>query len=102
MTKLGEPGDRGMTSVVLIGYGAIARMVVDGLARTNAGARVVGVLVRPAKVNQTRAALPRSIEVIPSPDKISAIAPDLVVECAGSLRSGNMAKQFSRRASISW
>jgi aspartate dehydrogenase len=72
-----------MTSVVLIGYGAIAKLVPEGLAADDESAIVAGILVRPNKLDAARAALPKTIAVITSPQEITPIRPDLVVECAG-------------------
>ena len=69
--------------VVLIGYGAIARLVIDGLANGEDDPAVVGILVRAGRLDETRSALPESIAVITSADEIPPINPDLVVECAG-------------------
>jgi aspartate dehydrogenase len=71
-----------MTKIVLIGYGAIAKLVIDGLARDSETA-VAGILVRANMLPTARDALPGSVAVITSPDEIPPLEPDLVVECAG-------------------
>jgi aspartate dehydrogenase len=71
-----------MTKIVLIGYGAIAKLVIDGLARDGETA-VAGILVRADMLPTMRDALSGSVAVITSPDEIPPLEPDLVVECAG-------------------
>ena len=70
-------------AIVLIGFGAIARIVVDGLAANTEGARIAAVLVRKQRAESVRAELGAEIEIITEVRDIDAIAPDLVVECAG-------------------
>ena len=53
-----------MITVVLIGYGAIARMVRRELAAHGDSIRIAGVLVRPNRAAETRAALGSEIPVI--------------------------------------
>ena len=69
-------------AIVLIGFGAIARIVVDGLAANTEGARIAAVLVRKQRAESVRAELGAEIEIITEVRDIDAIAPDLVVECA--------------------
>ena len=70
-----------MLNVVLIGRGAIASEVLKHI-RPGAGVSVTGVLVRPARVEAARAALPPAIEVASAIGDLAA-EPDLIAECAG-------------------
>lgn len=72
-----------MTNIALIGYGAIGRMVVAGLADAADQARLVGVLVRQGYVAQARADLDPSVTVAWRFEELAETAPDLIVECAG-------------------
>lgn len=72
-----------MTDVVLIGYGAIARLVVAELARHGDRGPIAGVLVRPGRLEETRAELATGMPVITNIGELAGLAPDLVVECAG-------------------
>lgn len=66
----------------LIGYGAIGRMVVDGLAGDRDVA-IAGILVRPNRQEAAREALAPEIAVCTSVDELIALKPELVAECAG-------------------
>ena len=68
-------------NVLLIGHGAIAREVLKHLA-PDQPAVVRSVLVRPARLEEARAALPQSIEVVADLDDLKAV-PRLAAECAG-------------------
>ena len=72
-----------MKTVVLIGYGAIAHMVVDELAKDASEIRVGAILVRENRVEAARRELPDSIEVVTAVSELLATRPDMVVECAG-------------------
>ena len=72
-----------MTKIVLIGYGAIGRMVAQGLADAAEKARLVAVLVHEERVDEARAALDAGVEVITGLDGMSETEPDLIIECAG-------------------
>ena len=72
-----------MRSVALIGYGAIARMVVEELAKDGSKVRIAAVLVRENRVETARRELPSSIDVVATVSELLAARPDLVVECAG-------------------
>ena len=72
-----------MIGVVLIGYGAIARMVLGELAPHGDRVRIAGVLVRRNRVAGTRAALEPGIPVITGARELGRLTADLVVECAG-------------------
>jgi aspartate dehydrogenase len=67
----------------LIGFGAIARLVVKGLDRTVPRAEIAAVLVRPERATETRAALPGTIAVVSQASRLAVLELDLVVECAG-------------------
>lgn len=72
-----------MKRIALIGYGAIARILIQKLAEHDPAGEVqiAGVLVRPAHVDAARAALgPRVVTDI---DALIRLTPNLVVECAG-------------------
>jgi aspartate dehydrogenase len=73
---------------VIIGLGAIGRMVVDRLAEGGpvegeSDVCVAGVAVRPARAAEARAELAPEIAVYTSAEEIVAARPDMVVECAG-------------------
>jgi aspartate dehydrogenase len=68
-------------NVLLIGHGAIAQEVLKRLGPTDE-ARVAAVLVRPARLDATRAALPDSIEVVSAVRDVT-VRIDLAAECAG-------------------
>ena len=70
-----------MLNVVLIGRGAIATEVLRHIG-PGAGAAVTGVLVRPGREAEARAALPATLEVASAIGEL-ATAPDLIAECAG-------------------
>lgn len=67
---------------LLIGHGAIARHVLKNLAPDEA-ARCVGLVVRPARLAETRAQLGGAIRVEASIAAFGAGLPRFVVECAG-------------------
>jgi len=69
--------------VALIGFGAIGRAVAEGLLADAAGPALVGVLVRPGRVDEARRALPAGVAVAATLPELLALGPDLVVECAG-------------------
>ena len=68
--------------VLLIGYGAIAQEVLKHI-EPGEDARIAAILVRPARVDEVRAAVAgRGIEVVSSFDDLT-VTPQLVAECAG-------------------
>lgn len=68
--------------VALIGYGAIAQEVLKHIG-DGEPARIAAIVVRPARVEQVRAAVAeRGIAVVSSLDDLTA-APGLIAECAG-------------------
>jgi aspartate dehydrogenase len=71
------------TAVAIIGFGAIGRFVAEKLPGI-AGARLVCVLVRPARVAEVRRLLPAgAAPVVSDLPELVRLAPDLVLECAG-------------------
>ncbi len=68
-------------NVLLIGYGAIAQEVLKHIG-ADEPARITAVLVRPARLEEVRAALPDDIEVVADLDDLRMV-PDLAAECAG-------------------
>ena len=72
-----------MKTVALIGYGAIAHMVVDELAKDVSEICVGAVLIRENRVETARRELPDSIRVVTAVPELLADQPDVVVECAG-------------------
>jgi aspartate dehydrogenase len=66
---------------VLVGHGAIARHVLKSLAADEA-ARCMGLVVRPARLAETRSAVP-GLRVEASIATFAGALPGLVVECAG-------------------
>ncbi len=72
-----------MKKIALIGYGAIAHMVVDELAKVADKFEISAVLVRTKRAAAAREELPDHIEVVSDVTDLLALSPDLVVECAG-------------------
>ncbi|MEC9454973.1 MAG: aspartate dehydrogenase [Pseudomonadota bacterium] len=68
---------------VIIGLGAIGRMIVDRLAGEKSPVRLQGVLVRPARAAEAREELASDIAVFTSAEDVIEAKPDMVVECAG-------------------
>ena len=69
--------------IVIIGLGAIGRMLVEGLADGASPVRIIGVAVRPARAAEARGELASDIALFTTPEEIIAAGPDMVVECAG-------------------
>ena len=69
--------------IALIGLGAIGQTVAASLIEESRGAELVGVLVRPSRLDQARKALPETVQVATNPHDLLALSPTLVVECAG-------------------
>ncbi|MYF86723.1 MAG: aspartate dehydrogenase [Rhodospirillaceae bacterium] len=69
------------SSVAIVGYGAIGRYTVGALAGDE-NCRIGAVIVRPARIGETQAALGPAIQVT---DSVTALAepPGLIVEAAG-------------------
>lgn len=76
-------GEESAIKIVVIGYGAIGRMVVAEIGKMDGPAEIVGVLVRPSRLAETRAALPVGIAPLTSAIDALRFDPDLIVECAG-------------------
>ena len=72
-----------MKTVALIGYGAIAHMVVDELAKDTSEVRLGAVLVRENRLETARRELPNPIDVVTAVRELLANQPDVIVECAG-------------------
>lgn len=74
-----------MKRIALIGYGAIARITLGKLQEHDpeGAVRVVGVLVREARVAETRAALGDGVAVVSAVEELVRLSPNFVVECAG-------------------
>jgi aspartate dehydrogenase len=70
------------TAVGLIGYGGIARDVVAALRESGTGAKIVGVLCRPGRSAQAKAAL-GDITIVESLADLIALRPTIVAEVAG-------------------
>ncbi len=72
-----------MKNIALIGYGAIAHMVVDELAQEEDQIKVRAVLVRTNRAAAAREELPDHIAVVSNITDLLSLSPELVVECAG-------------------
>ena len=82
-------------NVLLIGYGAISQEVLKHIG-PHEPARITGVLVRPARLGETRAALPDNIEVVADLDDLRTV-PDLAAECAGHQAVAQHGAEILRR-----
>jgi aspartate dehydrogenase len=78
-------GGRGeqFMKIILIGLGAIGRMIIEHLADGASPVRIIGVAVRPARAAEARGELASGIAIFSSPEEIIAAKPEMVVECAG-------------------
>ena len=65
----------------LIGYGAIAKVVMDVVHRHSRNTMITAVLVRPGKTNTIE--LPSGCQVVHRVEDLIALAPDGIYECAG-------------------
>jgi aspartate dehydrogenase len=74
-----------MKRIALIGYGAIARIMVDRLREHDPDGRVriVGILVREGRVQETQAAAGADVRVVSTIGDLLRLTPNIVVECAG-------------------
>ena len=72
-----------MKTIALIGYGALAQVVVDELGKDASEIRIDAILVRENRVDAARADLPNAINVVTEIPELLAGQPNLVVECAG-------------------
>jgi aspartate dehydrogenase len=69
--------------VAIIGFGAIARDLIDILAAQERAPDHVTLLVRPGREAEVQATLGAAASVTSSLDTVLAARPDVVVECAG-------------------
>jgi aspartate dehydrogenase len=74
-----------MKKVALIGYGAIARIALNKVTEHDhdGQVKIVGVLVRENREEETRAALDGSIAVVTDIKELIRLSPNIVAECAG-------------------
>lgn len=70
------------SKVALIGYGGIARTVIQYLPELAPGSSICAVLVRPAYVESAHSEIDESIAVVDAVDALLAHKPDIVAECA--------------------
>ncbi len=82
-------------NVLLIGYGAISREIIKHIG-ADEPARISAVLVRPARLAETRAALPDDIQVVTDLDDLLMV-PDLAAECAGHQAVAQYGVEILRR-----
>ena len=71
-----------MRRVAIVGYGAIGRIVVSELARSDE-VSIVAVAVKPGTEARVRQELPSGLDVVSSPGDLAQTGPDIVAECAG-------------------
>lgn len=83
-------------NVLLIGHGAIAQEVLRRQGPGDEG-RITAVLVRPARLAETRAALPETIEVVAALGDVTTRI-DLAVECAGHAAVARYGEELLRRS----
>lgn len=72
-----------MQRIVIIGFGAIGRLLYDRLMMDGDLLRVVGLVVRPDRVAEVRAAVDADVAVCASVSDTLSAQPTLFVECAG-------------------
>ena len=74
-----------MKKIALIGYGAIARIVVDKLKEhdPDGEVRITGILVRENRKDDVRQAVGDSVLVVTTIDELIHTTPNVIVECAG-------------------
>ncbi|MBT5051117.1 MAG: aspartate dehydrogenase [Rhodospirillaceae bacterium] len=74
-----------MKKIALIGYGAIARIVTDKLREhdPDGKVRVMGILVREARVSEIQAMVGDTVRVVSTIDDLIRLTPNMIVECAG-------------------
>ena len=82
-------------NVLLIGYGAISREIIKHIG-ADEPARISAVLVRPARLDEARAALPDDIQVVTDLDDLLMV-PDLAAECAGHQAVAQYGAEILRR-----
>lgn len=71
--------------IALIGYGAIAKIVVEKLKEHDptGSVRILGILVRDSRVEETQLAVGGAISVVSTIKDLICLSPNFVVECAG-------------------
>lgn len=74
-----------MKKIALIGYGAIARIAADKLREhdPDGDIRIVGILVRNARVAEIQDAVGDTVRVVSEIDDLIRLTPNMVIECAG-------------------
>lgn len=74
-----------MKKIALIGFGAIARIVVDKLKEHDPAGeiRLVGILVRDGRVDEVQRLVGSAVSVVPNVEDLIRLSPNIVVECAG-------------------
>jgi len=74
-----------MKKIALIGYGAIARIMVDKLKEhdPSGDVRLTGILVREGKVEETQRTVGTAIKVVSTIEELVRLTPNFIVECAG-------------------
>jgi aspartate dehydrogenase len=68
--------------IALIGYGAISQMLFDVFAEKKPAIDIVGVLVRPGRVAETKKKVGRKVAVVEELKALLKLKPDVVVEAA--------------------
>jgi aspartate dehydrogenase len=74
-----------MKKIALIGYGAIARIVIDKLKEHDPAGdvRLMGILVRENRVEDVQQVVGKNISVVSTIDDLIRLTPKFIVECAG-------------------
>ena len=74
-----------MKKIALIGYGAIAKIMIEKLKEhdQNGDIRLMGVLVREQKIEEVQRILGPTISVVSDINDLIRLTPNLIVECAG-------------------
>ena len=74
-----------MKKIALIGYGAIAKIIVEKLKEhdPNGHVQIVGVLVREKRVKETQNSVEKEVAVVSSIEELIRLTPNSIVECAG-------------------
>lgn len=82
---IGEIDDMAEKKVALIGFGAIAGIMLDRLTENDPDGRVqiTAVLVRENRVEEARTALGPKTAIVSEISELLSHTPDIVVECAG-------------------
>jgi aspartate dehydrogenase len=74
-----------MKKIALIGFGAIARIVVDKLKEHDPAGevRLMGILVRSGRVDEVQKLVGGTVSVVSNIEDLVRLSPNVVVECAG-------------------